>query len=681
MTSQVVCRIPAHLAPSLATHLKGVRPLHASPPKGEAIFLGRLDSGDRVEVRRDGTFTYERSEALKAILIQGLKSILPPPPARYVLGIDEAGIGGESRSAVVAGVLSSTDIRAELIVEGVRDGKAISSRDELERVAQVVRVNAIYAVTKEVPLPPPGTPFAKACAEAAASLIDDLFQKGYSTDGLAIRIDQTDVETLARALGPLWESVKPLTVVETGAEKHLEVAAAGILAKMGAAAIPAARPPRPHEKATAPFSIGRWREEDKDQIITFLRRLDLAYPDIVKWIDRGGKPDAIWGKVTSNDYSVTVARFGDEVAGFCMTQKKDDRNHKMSTFYVAPPYRKQYVGPSLLREELRRLARADCRRLMVTFGHEEFHTMQPFFAKFGFTCDGISPQRYRDNSYEVVMAKRFHYGVVDADAFPEFVKLTLFRTNGYDIEPLDDTTFFATPKQALFAFHQFEPQGRFLVKTCVSERPEEELAQHRTLAKQHGARPVFASLYGFPSEAPPSPDVLDAHTLENQFYPLRLHRPSSEDLVIPIRPEYAAQLFPERSQTTFGPAKLGLRAEHVYYRTDRGGRNLRRGARLFWYVSGAKQHIIGAARVREVLRGAPAKLFARYGGLGAWHEEDIEEHVGGESAMALVFEWFRPALTRPSLNQIRSIKPDFNPITMVAITHEQGNQLLQAAGL
>lgn len=655
--------------------------MHANPPKGEAIFLGRLDNGDRVEVRRDGTFTYEKSEPLKAILIQGLKSVLTPPPARYVLGIDEAGIGGESQSAVVAAVLVSTDIRAELIVEGVRDGKSISGREELERVAQVVRDNAIYAATKVVPLPEQGQSFAKACAEAAAALIENFFKSGYSTDGLAIRIDQTDVGALASSLGPLWESVNPLTQVEPGAEKHLEVAAAGVLAKTGAAAVPTMRPPKPSAKATAPFSIGRWRGEDKDQIIAFLRRLELSYPDIAKWIDRGGKPDAIWGKVVSNDYSVTVARVGDEVAGFCMTQRKDDRNHKMSTFYVAPPYRKQNVGPRLLREEIYRLARERCKRLMVTFGHEEFHTMQPFFSKFGFSCDGISPQRYRDNSYEVVMAKRFHYDVVDAEGFPEFVKLTLFRTNGYDIEALDDTTFFATPKQSLFAFQQFEPQGRFLVKTCTSEQPEEELPQHRAAAKQHGARPIFTSLYGFPAEMPLTPDILDAHTLENQFYPLRLHRPASEDLVLPIRPEFAAQLFPERSQATFGPAKLGLRAEHVYYKEDRGARNLRRGARLFWYVSGNKQHIIGAARVREILRGPPAKLYARYGGLGAWHEEDIENHVRGESAMALVFEWFRPAPTRPSLNQIRSIKPDFNPITFVTITHEQGNGLLQMAGL
>lgn len=681
---QRVCRIPGAFARSLAQSLRSASDVVDQHAKGDAIYVGRIDN-DRIEIRDEGTITYGGTPRAEAVLIQGIKGVLPPPPARYVLGIDEAGIGGESAKPHVAVVLLSTDLRATLYAQGVRDCKSVNSQDELERLATLISENAAHE--QIVPLDASsGEPFATQAARAASKMLQQFFMSGFTTHALAIRMDATDRATFEAELGSTWPEIKSITSIETSGESHIEVAAASILAKRAASAhatTPKNAPKAKTSPATAAFTIGPWKPEDKEQIVHLLRGLHHSYPDIGSWIDKGGAPAGIWDRIAAGKYKLVVARVGSEVAGFSLTQRKDARNWKMSTFFVAPAYRARNIGPRLLKEEIQHLARDGVRRLMVTFGHEEFAQMQSFFTKYGFTCDGISPQRYRDNSYEVIMGKRFSYSTVNAENFLEFIQHDAFRMAGYDIQPVAGDYFFALPKQALFAIHQLRPERRYLVKATTSPTPEADLPDLRKEAKKHDAHPVLAALYGLPAEDPLPNDVLvlDAFELENQFYPIHLERPDSQDLVIPIKPKFASLLFPDKKQSTLGVSKFALREDHVYYRVDKGAKNLRRGARLFWYVSSPKQQIIGSARLRSIDRGAPTKLWHRYGGLGAWNEDDIEDHTSGENAMVFVFEWFRESPSKPTIAQVKSIRPAFYPISIVALLHAEGDKLLDLAGI
>lgn len=681
--SQRLARVPAALAVGIKTSLLSSGKLTPLEARGDSILTGQTSDGCRIEVRRDGTITYQDGDVARALLIQALKGNLPTSASRYLLGIDEAGIGREARQAYLSAVLISADLRAELIATGVRDSKTIKDTEELQRLASLIRNNAPFHQTVPLRSPNEGESYATLAAAATAQIIKDVFERGLNKDGIHVQVDQTDAATLQASLGAYWPEVKDIITISTAAEEHTEVAAASILATLAAresGKYPS--PPKEKQLSFDPFTIGSAQLGDRDQVVDLLHRLELSYPDIARWIQGADGKPGVWAKVESRKYHCSVARVGTEVAGFCISQPKDDRNAKISTFYVKPNYQKQHVGARLIQREIYRLAETGCRRVIVTFGHEEFAPMQPFLTRYGFTVDGISPQRYRDNSYEVIMGKRFDHRSIDAAHFAEFVEHSMFKMMGYDTHRLSDTTFLATPKQALFAIHQLPPERQYLVRTTVSTEPEREVAEHRREAKDRGQKPIFVSLYGFLADQPLPKDVLvfDAYDIETQFLPLHLDRPEDRDVIIPIQPEWAQKLLSGQVQATFGPKTLSLRTDHVYYRVDSGGRDLRRGARVFFYISGPKNmHIVAHARLRKISRGSPAKLHAQHGGQGAWTKAEIESHTEGEDAMAYLFEWTRHARTKLDLDRIKQIIPRYNPITAFPITHAEGDALIEEA--
>lgn len=682
--TQRVARVSHALVGGIRASLIASQRLTLGEPRGDSILTASAPDGGRIELRRDGTITYQDTDAVRALVVQALKGNLATSPHRYLLGIDEAGIGREANQAYVAAVLISADVRADLIAAGVRDSKSISETTELERLGDIIRTNSPFHKVVPLSAPPEGGSFATQAALATAEIIKDVFERGLNKDGIHIRVDQTDKETLATALGAYWPEVQDIITISKYAEENTEVAAASVLATLSARE--SGRPAQVRKDEDLkfdPFAIAPAQAADEDQVVALLHRLELSYPEIAKWIEGASGKPGVWSKIANDAYSCSVARLGSEVAGFCISQPKGDRNAKISTFYVKPNYQKQHVGARLLQREILRLAQQSCRRVIVTFGHEEFSPMQPFLTRYGFTVDGISPQRYRDNSYEVIMGKRFDYRTIQPSGFAEFVEHSMFKMTGYETHRLDEHTFLATPKQALFAIHQLPAERQYLVRTTIAPNPENEIATARQMAKDRGAKPILASHYGLLADQPVSKDVLvfDAYDIEIAFLPLHLERPEDQDVIIPIEPVWAQKLIAGQAQATFGTKALNIRTDHVYYRGDSGGRELRRGGRVFFYVSGQKNmHIIAHARLRKISRGSPAKLHAQHGGQGAWTRSEIEAHTGGEDAMAYLFEWTQRMRTKIPLDRVKEIIPRYQPITAFPITHSEGDQLIAQGG-
>lgn len=673
-----VCRLPTALVGGVVVSLRQSGRFTEEPASGEQRFVGRLD-GHRVEVRRDGTIVYAEHGPLRAVIVQAIKGTLGPPRARFLLGIDESGVGGESNQAYLALVMLGEETRADLIADGVRDSKSVSSAAELDQLAATIRDSVPLERVVPLPRPGPGESYARIAARTAGSLLAELAEAALLPVEVAVCMDNVPRETMLDALGPWREELGPRIRVEPRAETHVEVACASILAT--SAAKSSGRPTAPRVPArptdTSHFTIGNHRDSDKDQVVAFLHELVNAYPDIGRWIGQDGDPKSVWAKVLSGTYHLTVARLGEQVAGFCITQHKDARNAKISTFYVAKRHRGKHIGPGILQRELGRLARNGFRRVMVTFAHEEFFEMQPFLTQYGFTVDGISPQRYRDNSYEVVMGKRFRPGVLTLAEFRDFIQEELFRLQGYNIEMLGESGFLATPRQDLFAIHQLPPGRQFMVRVTTAPNPEGEVETIRKDAAARGAHPVLASAYGFPAgEALPN-DVLvyDAYGLESQFFPMSIERPDDHDLVIPIQPEFAQRLMPRLNQTTFAPSKLALRMENVYYRVHDGKGMARRGARLFFYESQGRG-VFCTAKLKGIAVGGPRRLYSKFGGMGAWGIPELETHAKGRDLQAFRFDWLQEFQSEVVLDDLRSIHPGFNPISVVRIASSEGNQLL-----
>lgn len=684
MVAKIDCWIRPELVPGFIRSLRVSEDLDEEPAKGEVAYSGVTGDQDRIQVNRDGTFRYDGGGFLQALVTQSIKGILPSPPSRYLLGFDESGIGGGSRQPTVALVMISSDARARLLAQGIRDAKRVGSDDELDGLCEAVRDVALSQETVPIPEPKEGEGYPQTVAKVVGGKIRGLLEDGFLTQEVHIRVDQVDEGILQRVCGDDWSEISERLEVATSSEQHAEVAAASLLAKeaardQGDGEVSQSSSGSRIMEVPGTFLIGRHRSSDEGQILEMLEELELSYPDIQKWIEGGDGRAGIWDKVENGEYDLLVARAGDTVAGFSLSQQKDSRNAKISTFYVRPRFQGQYIGQRLLQRELFRYARKGLRRVFVTFGHEHFEVMQPFFSKFGFSVDGISPQRYRDNSYEVVMGKRFSYETIDEEAFASFIRHTLFRMEGYDLTPLSDQGFLAVPKQELFHIHQLPPGRRYYVRTTTRPDPEAALPMLEDEAETHDAIPILASLYGFPAtqELPDDTMVFDAYALENRFYPLQLDRPASNDVILPIKPEFAKQLFPTEQQATFALHKLGLRPDNVFYRAARGGQDVRRGSRLFFYATQSEKKVIGSAKLRRLVKGQASKLHGWFGGLGAWKRSQIEEHTGGKEGLAYVFEWFNRFDAPVSLSDVRATIPKFNPITAFPIDHAQGDDLLR----
>lgn len=669
-------RVPAHLAPSLAQALRDSGRLALQDAPTPLILKARMGA-DAVRVFEDGRVEAADTPELRGLLVQCVKGVLPTLEAPYVVGVDESGMGGEAAAPVAAVVLMPSDARAELIVAGVCDSKQVAAA-RLPGLSEEVTKRAMR--WQVLPVTSSGGSHAVHVARAIAAAIVQWDDEGLLPANALITIDQTDEVALRSGFGDHWDRLKErITIQPKADEEHVEVAAASILARVNK--VPVGTRPAPQTRAGGIFHIGKWEAGDRDQVLELLQGLQLAYPDISKWIGKVGEPKAVWTKVEKGEYQLTVARMNGQVAGFCLTQKKDERNWKLSTFYVAHAFRGQKIGHRLLDIELRRLAHAKARRVMVTFAHEEFGVMWDFFQEHGFRVDGLSPQRYRDNSYEVVMGKRFRYGTVPESEFQSFAEHDLFRMQGFNVKALAKGTFLAYPTPSLVQGPAAKA-ARLLVRVTTSAEPEKELDSTRELAKKHAAAPVLVSSFGLPSDIPMPADieVFDALVLERLLSPVQIDRPSDDDVVIPIRPEFARILFPDASQATLMPMKVGLRTTNVYYRIAKNHEGLRRGCRVFFYESDGKG-IFGVAHLESVIAGSAKKVYNQTRDLGAWTLKEIEGHAEGKDVAAYRFSGFRALAEPVGIGAIQKLHPKFNPITTYRLPRAVGTEILKQGGI
>ena len=664
-------RVAQLLALSLASALRGSGRLKLEAAATPVLLVATLGDA-KVRVFEDGRIEFSPAPEMQALLLQCIKGILPTVDTAFLVGVDESGMGADAANPAVAVVLLPSEVRAELVVEGVCDSKQVPA-NVLAHAADAVLQRALRTEILQVPKGEKSN--ASAVAAAVAKLLLEWDDNGHLPPSAQITIDQTDEAALQAGFGDAWERFRDRIVVQPKAdEEFVEVAAASILAR--ANRTPGAKPATPASPDMGVFQIGAWKPTDKQQVLGYLSDLQHSYPDIGKWIKTDTDPSGVWAKVETGKYQLLVARMNDAVVGFSLSQRKDERNVKLSTFFVVQRYRHHKIGHRLLDTELHRFAKDGVRRVMVTFGHEEFGSMAPFFREHGFTVDGISPQRYRDNSYEVVMGKRFRSGTVEPTQFRGFVEADLFRMQGFNVKPLDAETFIAQPTASLVQGPAAKA-ARLVVRVTTAAEPEKQLKAIRDAAALHAGAPVLASSFGFPCDAPmpADVDVFDAYELERMFSPVNIARPGDKDVVIPIKPEYAGVLFPEPKQATLGVSKVGLRTNNVYYKVAKNDAGLRRGSRIFFYESEGRG-IFGYGRMEEVITGSPKQVHAKTRGLGAWSLAQIKQHVGEAEVAAYRFAGWRRLKAPVTNEQIKALHPTYNPITAYRIPNEVGNKVI-----
>lgn len=127
--------------------------------------------------------------------------------------------------------------------------------------------------------------------------------------------------------------------------------------------------------------------------------------------------------------------------------------------------------------------------------------------------------------------------------------------------------------------------------------------------------------------------------IERILWPAKIIDAEIPNFILPIQPDWAAQLFDENlaNQTLLGrKTELAFNCESVFYRSTKNSRGLNRNARLLWYVSGTQkagkgkgyldvQSIRACSYVDEVVLGKPKELYQSFQQLGVYKWEQLSQ--------------------------------------------------------
>jgi len=128
--------------------------------------------------------------------------------------------------------------------------------------------------------------------------------------------------------------------------------------------------------------------------------------------------------------------------------------------------------------------------------------------------------------------------------------------------------------------------------------------------------------------------------LEHLLWPAKILSSVQHNFIVPIRPDFAQELFDERlaNQTLTGAdVDLALNSESVYYRSARQ-RIVKYPGRILWYVSdkgplSGLKSIRACSRILDVSIDKPKCLFRRYQRLGVYEWTDMVRTTNGELDM------------------------------------------------
>ena len=156
-----------------------------------------------------------------------------------------------------------------------------------------------------------------------------------------------------------------------------------------------------------------------------------------------------------------------------------------------------------------------------------------------------------------------------------------------------------------------------------------------------------------------------AFVCERLMWPAKLLDTALPSFIVPIRPEWAMQLFHARlaGESLFGPdPSLMLRLNNVYYRSSRP-RRIEAPARILWYVTASRERpstkcVAATSLVEEVVRGSAKEVFSQFKryGIFKWaHVRDLANDVPYGIVEALRFGHTEPFERPVDLARIRDL--------------------------
>ena len=152
---------------------------------------------------------------------------------------------------------------------------------------------------------------------------------------------------------------------------------------------------------------------------------------------------------------------------------------------------------------------------------------------------------------------------------------------------------------------------------------------------------------------------------ERAMWPSKLLDTTLPSYVVPIRPEWAAQLFHSQlaEQSLFGSdPRLMLRLDNVYYRSPFPSR-IEAPSRVLWYVTASKERpstkcIAASSLVSEIVHGSAKEVYSRFKQYGVYGWEDVLKVARNDPhgpVEAFLFGQTEPFAKPVSLEKVREL--------------------------
>lgn len=183
--------------------------------------------------------------------------------------------------------------------------------------------------------------------------------------------------------------------------------------------------------------------------------------------------------------------------------------------------------------------------------------------------------------------------------------------------------------------------------------------------------------------------IQNALEIENLFFPIKITDSLLPTFIVPIKPEWAKNLFDENlaNESLFGCGDLALNTEAVYYKTKLSPKKMKPGyvGRILWYVSNDNDNgysnlssIRACSHLIEVRVDKPENLYQSFKTLGVYNYEDVlkvAENNPDREIMALKFKNTELFDTPVSLHRLQKILT--KNVTMQGSLEISGNNFMK----
>jgi len=412
--------------------------------------------------------------------------------------------------------------------------------------------------------------------------------------------------------------------------------------------------------------IREYQSKDREKVKSLVLDLKKYYPSIENWMDKEIQ------RIENKESKCLVVELENEIGGVAISAmikfpKKNDVV-KLKTFYLHEDFREYGIGPYLLERVIDEWIKEKANKIYVTFAEEELEELKPFFDKYGFLLDGISPLLYRNNVSEYIMSKVLVYDTITEEKFVDFVCEYLLRLRGYKIKQRDGTDVIVERVNGL------KSPIKTFVRILTEVDPFEELIEEiESKSKEYGcSNSLLVSYYSVDIETEKI-DVIDGYDIENFFYPLRLRRKKYAGIIAPVKPVYADQLLYDGTQALLLPHKKSLRRDKVFYKYPSAYREVRRGSTFVFYVSDPIKAIVGEGKIERVVIDTPESLYDKYERKGVLSLKEIKSYADANNKiLAFVIGKVTKYSRSIPLDIIRSeIKSSFDPQGSCFISQEE----------